>query len=183
MSTLAYADTSSMPVVQSPVSEAHARHAEGRPSTWKRIVTMDYMNGENFRNVGLLVLRLGTLAIFLHGWSKLHGFEGFVKFLGTAPVGEWAPLFFGVLVVTGQLLLGIALTLGLFTRWSALWLACMFAFIILAVNIPMGGLIGESGGLSFEPALYYFVPGVVLFFTGAGKFSLDYLLLNKKNNR
>lgn len=161
----------------SMATSSYVATSGAKPNTWKRIVTLDYFNHENVRSLGLLVLRLGTLAIFLHGWHKLHGYQGFVKFLGTAPVGELAPELFGFLVVAGQLLLGIALALGIFTRWSGLWLACMFAFIILAVNIPTQGLLGEAGGLSFEPSLFYFVPGLVLFFTGAGKFSLDYLLL------
>lgn len=157
---------------------AHERST--KPAAWKRIVTLDYLDNSAIHDFGLLLLRLATLPIFLHGWHKIHGFQGFVEFLGTAPVGELAPQFFGVLVVTGQLLLGVALTFGLFTRWSGLWLACMFAFIILAVNIPTNGLIGKTGGLSFEPSMFYFVPGLVLFFTGAGKFSLDRLLLGRK---
>ncbi|MFJ5170624.1 DoxX family protein [Rothia terrae] len=160
-------------------TSSYAANSTAQTSGWKRLVTLDYLNHENMRSFGLLILRLGTLAIFLHGWHKLHGYQGIVKFLGTAPVGELAPQFFGFLVVAGQLLLGIALALGIFTRWSSLWLACMFAFIILAVNIPTNGLISEQGGLSFEPVLFYFVPGLVLFFTGAGKFSLDYLLVGR----
>ena len=139
-------------------TSAYAANSTSRSSGWKRFVTLDYLDSESMRILGLLILRLGTLAIFLHGWHKLHGYQGFVKFLGTAPVGELAPQFFGFLVVAGQLLLGIALAVGLFTRWSGLLLACMFAFIILAVNIPTNGLIGEQSGLSFEPSLFYFAP-------------------------
>lgn len=157
---------------------------EGEPHGLLRLLTLDYLNGESVHHFGLLLLRLATLPLFLHGWHKLHGFDGFVKFLGTVPLGELAPGLFGVLVVAGQLLLGIAITLGLFTRLSGVFLACMFGFIILAVNIPTNGLINaKMGGLSFEPALYYFVLGLVLFFTGPGRYSLDAALLGRGRHR
>lgn len=147
-----------------------------------RLVTLDWLNVDGARNFGILILRLFTLTLMLHGIHKATAYAGFEKFLETNVVAQVAPQLFGILVVAGQLLLGVGLAIGLGTRWCALWLAIMFGFIIFAVNIP--GAIAENGsilapstgGIAFESSLYYFVPGLVLFFTGGGKFSVDYWL-------
>lgn len=151
-----------------------------KPSGLIRFITLDALAKADLRDVGLLVLRLFTLLIFLHGLHKAQGFDGFVGMMQQHPVGAIAPLLFGGMVVVGQLLLGFGLSLGLATRWCGLLLALMFAFIILTVNIPFNGLLdAKRGGVTFESSLFYFVPAVVLLLTGPGRFSIDHLLVRK----
>ena len=143
-----------------------------------RFITLDFMENPALKDAGLLVLRLGMLLLFFHGWAKATGYSGFVGMMSEAPVGSIAPALFGFMVVAGQLLLGFGLAFGLMTRICAFLMALMFVFIIVLFNIP-GGWIGEHGGIAFESSLYYFVPGVTLFLTGPGRYSLDYLLSRK----
>lgn len=133
--------------------------------------------GLRAESVGLLIARIATFGLILHGLHKASGFSGFVNgAMATNPVSAGAPGFFGFLVVAGQILLPIALLIGLFTRIAGILMALLFAFIIGAVNIPSQGIIGNSGGLTFESSLFYMVPGIVLFLTGGGRYSIDALI-------
>lgn len=160
-------------------STHHTIRTSDNLAPWKRFITLDYIGAGSLKDAGLLILRLATLSLFLHGWMKVQGVEGFTKYLNNVPVANLAPDFFSIVVIAGELLLGIALALGFLTRWSGLFLAGMFAFIVLAVNIPTNGIFDNHGGFSFESSLFYFVPGLVLFLTGAGKYSLDYALTRR----
>lgn len=144
-----------------------------------RFITLDFMDKQSLLDAGLLVLRLSMLLLFFHGLSKATGYAGFIETMSGAPVGSLAPALFGFMVVAGQLLLGFGLAAGLMTRICAFLMALMFAFIIILFNIP-GGLFGPHGGIAFEGSLFYFVPGIVLFLTGPGRYSLDYILSRKK---
>lgn len=145
-----------------------------------RFITLDKFDTWTMNDIGLFILRAFSILIIFHGIHKASGYSGFVAGLESNPVGGIAPGLFGFLVVAGQLLLGIGLLLGLATRWCAFFLALMFTFIILVVNIPNGGIISEQhGGIAFESSLFYFVTGLALIFTGAGRFSLDHILKRK----
>lgn len=119
------------------------------------------------------------LGIFLHGLHKATGYAGFHDVVAQAPVGSLAPGLFSFMVVAGQLVLGITLALGLFTRWSGFFMALMFVFIIVLFNLPRGLIDAKTGGISFESSLYYFVPAVTLLLTGPGRISLDHLLTRR----
>lgn len=138
-----------------------------------RILQMRVMNARSLQDFGLFLLRVASLPLMLHGWHKLMGFDGFVNgALANNPVGASAPLLIGILVVAGQLLLPVALFFGLFSRICGLLLAVMFVGIIVVFNIP-AGVFAEHGGLSFEASILYLVIGLVVFFAGPGRFSLD----------
>lgn len=139
-------------------------------------LTLSAMSQKSTRDIGLLILRVVSLCLILHGFHKLTGFSAFRDSLKEVTLGSLAPTPIGALVVCLQILLPVLLCLGLFTRWSGLVLAIMFGFIILAVNVPYSGWIGKQGGLSFEAALLYFLIGAVLFFTGPGSYSVDRIL-------
>ncbi|MDP9800740.1 putative oxidoreductase [Arcanobacterium wilhelmae] len=131
----------------------------------------------NYRDTALLILRVLSLALIFHGVHKAMGFSAFVeKAMVPNPIGGLAPTFFTVLVVAGQILLPLALLIGLFSRISGGLLALLFTFIIFAVNIPSQGLIGKQGGLSFESSLFYFIIGLTIFLSGPGKYSVDHFL-------
>lgn len=164
----------SAPTVAPGNTSTHtAPAASGSPLV--RLITLDVLDVPVLKDAGLLVLRLAMLLLFFHGYAKATGYSGFVGMMSEAPVGSLAPALFGFMVVAGQLLLGFGLAVGLMTRICAILMALMFAFIIVLFNIP-GGWFGEHGGIAFESSLYYFIPGLVLFLTGPGRFSLDHLL-------
>ena len=119
-------------------------------------------------DLGLLILRLwfGVSMAFLHGWPKLSGFSGMADgFPDPLGVGARNSL---ILAIVGELVCSLLLVLGLFTRIAALGAA-----------ITMGiayGIIHKwalSGPQSGEMAYLYLGVFVVLFITGAGRFSVD----------
>ena len=128
-------------------------------------------------DIGLLIMRIMMLPLMLHGIHKATGFRAFSDAaMATNPISAWAPDFMTVIVILAQIILPIMIFVGLFTRWAGLFVACVFAVIIFTVNVPTGGWIGKSGGLSFESSLFYFIPAIMLFFTGAGRISVDSIL-------
>lgn len=152
----------------------HAATEPKKANIFLRILQLRAMNFRGLEDFGLFLLRVMSLPLILHGWHKLMHFDGFVNgALAHNSVGSLAPTLIGVLVVAGQILLPIALTLGLFTRISGLLLAAMFTGIIILFNIPGGVISPETGGLTFDASLLYLTIGVVLFFTGAGRMSVD----------
>lgn len=135
------------------------------------------MDKGSIRDVGLLIIRIIALSLAFHGFHKLSNLSGTAAGFAHVPVGSSAPTFFALFAGLVQLLVGIFLFIGLFTRWAGLAGTLLFLFIILAVNIPFGGFMdAKTGGLAFEPALLYFTVSIALFFTGAGRYSIDHKL-------
>ena len=162
--------------------------ATKEPGGAVKFLTLTPLAKHGMYDVGLLILRIAMLALIFHGVHKVKGYDNFLHGeqggLDKQPVGEWAPEIIGFLVVVFQIVGPIFLLIGLFTRWAAFCVFMMFAFIILAVNIPgalerSGTIIANSGGLSFESSLFYFIPALALFFTGPGRISADYKLAGR----
>ncbi|MDN5570660.1 MAG: DoxX family protein [Propionibacteriaceae bacterium] len=135
-------------------------------------------------DLGLLVLRLLSLPLVLHGLHKLLDFGTFASALGGNTVGAMAPEIIGVAIVTGQILLPLMIAVGALTRLCALLQAAMmgsiYAFWVLASS-PV--LDAATGGLSGEAALGYAALALPLFFTGAGRFSVDHGLTSGRRER
>ncbi|RXE70029.1 DoxX family protein [Muribaculaceae bacterium Isolate-002 (NCI)] len=122
-------------------------------------------------NVALLALRLLFGALFMvHGLSKL---TGFIQMSSTFP----DPLGIGrefslVLAIFGEVGCSILLILGLLTRLALIpmvFTMCIAFFVIHA-------------GVTFaakEPAFTFLLTFVILWISGAGKYSLDYLIVNR----
>lgn len=88
------------------------------------------------REFAPLILRVVIgLVFFLHGWQKLtvFGAEGVSGMLAWS--GPLAPLLAWVLILT-ELLGGLALVLGAFTRLAAMLLAIVMVVAILTVKLP-----------------------------------------------
>jgi putative oxidoreductase len=78
------------------------------------------------RDIGLLILRLAGLYLALgHGWGKVVGLaSGQTRFVeGVAAMGFPAPLLFAWLSALAEFAGGLAVALGLFTRWAAAYAA------------------------------------------------------------
>jgi putative oxidoreductase len=128
--------------------------------------------------LGLAILRIVVgLVFFAHGLQKLlmfgvGGFSGFLTSLGVP-----LPGLFAVIVIAVEVLGGLALILGLFTRWAALPLAVDMIVALLTVHLANGFFVSDGG---YELVLLLLGCVVGLAFTGAGAFALDNALSRER---
>lgn len=112
-----------------------------------------------------------------HGYRKfadgLDGFEGFLTFLELP-----APSLLAVVVALLELVGGIALAVGLFTRPIAALLVVHFALIVVWVKLvkldPVLLVGGEQPGLELD--LIYLASAVFFVLAGPGPISADAML-------
>ena len=126
----------------------------------------------------LVPLRLAMGTIFIgHGLQKCFGLFGGSGINGFATLLEQLhlpfPLFQAYLAGYSELLGGIALALGIFTRFGALALAGTMVVAIVTVHLS-NGLFAQNNG--FEYPMLCLAGALTLFLTGAGPISLDGVL-------
>ena len=129
---------------------------------------------------GLTVLRLIVGIVFVvHGGQKLFlmGFGGVAGFLGS--LGVPAPGLFAVVVTLVELLGGLALILGLFTRVAAILIAIDMLVAILAVHLP-NGFLASNNGIEFP--LVLLSSCVALAVAGPGEAAADRALAARTRN-
>lgn len=135
-------------------------------------LTKDFKNGKDF---ALLILRLvfGLVLLYGHGFEKLTTiFSGEeIRFMDPIGIGEGLSFY---LSAFAEGICAILLVAGFFTRFAALVLVLNF-LVILRFHLGLGDSI-----VILEPRFFYFFGFMALFFSGAGKFSLDYFLFNQK---
>lgn len=131
-------------------------------------------DAERFEDLALLLLRLGTGAFLIHGvWdnivdpARMTEFAGFLRQFGFP-----APGFMALLSVSAQFLCGLLLIVGLVTRWAGLVLA--FNFVVAIVMVDR-----LSGIRASWPAGALILIGILLAAHGAGRFSLERLILGR----
>ena len=112
------------------------------------------------------------------GWRKLMDVPGFVK---TMPRRD-LPEFLGYVAPPVEFVGGILLLLGFATRYTAL---VMFVFLIIATfsshrywNYPPAQMGNQSS--HFWKNISMMGGNVLLFLTGAGRYSLDRMLAKKR---
>jgi len=120
---------------------------------------------------GLTVLRIVTGVVFLmHGWQKLAmmGVGGFAGFLGQLgiPGAEVA----AVVVTAVEVIGGLALILGIGTRWVAIPLAFDMLVALFTVHLANGFFASEGG---YELVLLLFAASVALILGGSGALALE----------
>lgn len=119
----------------------------------------------------ILVLRVVTgLVFFMHGYQKLtmmgiDGVTGFLTSLGFPLAG-----FFAVVLIATELLGGLALMVGLGTRYAASLTTVVTVVAFLTVHMSKGFFIGNGG---YEFIIMLFAASVALVILGAGKYSAD----------
>ncbi|MGH7535496.1 MAG: DoxX family protein [Gemmatimonadales bacterium] len=126
---------------------------------------------------GLVPLRVVVGVVFLmHGGQKLfvYGFGGTAGAM--AQMGIPLPELSAIVVSLVEFFGGLAIFLGLFTRWAAPLLAIDMAVAILAVRLP-GGFFAPSG---FELELTLFAAALTLAALGSGGMSVDQVLERRK---
>lgn len=123
---------------------------------------------------GIALLRVVAGIIFLmHGQQKLFEFGiGGVTGMMTG-LGVPAPGLMAVIVTLVELVGGIALILGAFTRIAALLVAINVLVAFFLVHMP-NGFFASNGGV--ELVLILATVGVTLVLTGPGAMALDSIL-------
>ena len=129
-------------------------------------------------DTAILVLRLAVgVVLAYHGWLKLpdvSGFAGFVDSLGIP-----APELTAYLVTYLELLGGIALILGLATRYVAALFAIEMVFTTALVKVDVG-LIASDGGVGAELDILILAIALSLVLAGAGRWSVDALISGRR---
>jgi putative oxidoreductase len=131
---------------------------------------------------GILIIRIiiGILMAF-------YGYEKLVHFQEMAASDFWANnvIFLGqkgafplALTVFAEFFCSLLLIIGLFTRLSLLPLLFCMAYIFLVI-FPFSIISSGDNGMEINTTFFYFIIYLGLFFTGPGKYSLDYMLLKK----
>lgn len=105
--------------------------------------------------VGLLFLCHASAHLF--GWPSGPA----------AAVGQWPYFYAGCI----ELVVGILITLGLFTRIAAFIASGTMAFAYFSQHVPSGGILPMNNG--GEPAVLYCFIFFLLVFTGGGAFALE----------
>ncbi len=122
------------------------------------------------REWGITILRLVVGVVFAaHGGQKLFmaGFAGVAAFMGK--VGIPFPMLAAVVVTLVEFLGGLALVLGVFTRWAALLLAIDMLVALLTVHLR-GGFFLPAG---VEFVLTLLAANIALAALGSGRASVD----------
>ncbi|AYQ33127.1 DoxX family protein [Runella sp. SP2] len=129
-------------------------------------------SSQSFTDLGLLVLRIFVFIMLIpHGYDKLLSFlDGANDFPDPLHVGV---RFSHFMTVLGEIFIPLLLIFGLFTRIAAV--VEVGLFLVIAFVIHGSDPFGDK-----EHALLYLVPSLALLLTGAGKYSLDAALFQKK---
>ncbi len=107
------------------------------------------------------------IAFIAHGWPKLLGMAAFTE--GFAKMGIPAPGLMLPLVMILEVAGGVALALGLLTRWVALGFVIEMLVTTFYVRIPAG----HKFLLGYELDLVYLTAAIFFLLAGPGRFSLD----------
>ena len=133
-----------------------------------------------YRDQGLLILRVGIGLMFMwHGFPKVAAGSEVWTNLGGAlsTMGiNFAPTFMGFMAAISELLGGLLLLLGLFTRP-----ACLFLLITMVVAALMH-INGGDPFTAYSHALEAAILFLSLLFIGPGKLSFDEKFFNNKEN-
>jgi len=138
-------------------------------------MTNTYRTNLNLKNVdlGLLIFRVAIAALMLtHGVPKLLDFFGPDEIKFGDPIGLGENLSF-TLVVFAEFICAVFILLGFLTRFAAIPIIITMAVAALIVHMP------DGFGKQELPLLFMF-GFILLAFTGAGKYSVDFFLQNKK---
>ncbi|MFV0406525.1 MAG: DoxX family protein [Propioniciclava sp.] len=135
-------------------------------------------------DIGLLLLRLCSLPLILHGIRGFLNFSEYVAQVRAHPLGAPAPEVLGIAMLIAQVLLPVLIALGFGTRIAALIQALvmggMYALWVLAGNQIVDP---DTGALAAEISLVYAAFALPLVFTGPGRFSLDHGLTAERRDR
>jgi putative oxidoreductase len=135
------------------------------------------MAGGLYQDAGLLALRITVASPLLikHGLEKVFSFSSMAQhFPDPIHIGPLPSL---VVAMLADFVCTILMILGLATRWAALFSFCnLFAAWAFVHNFSF---FGEAGGHG-ELIVVYMGVMLALILAGAGKYSLDYVLVRSQ---
>ena len=117
--------------------------------------------------VGLLIFWHGAQKFGIWGDLTVPGFAGFMSI----------PVWLAYIVAAVELIGGLAIASGIFTRLAAVFAAMVMIVALAMVHFPKGINPLANGG---EAAHLNLAAFLVLIVWGAGKLSLEYLLSKKE---
>jgi putative oxidoreductase len=134
----------------------------------KKFFSTSYSEGAF--NIALLALRVafGLILCFYYGLDKLRNF-GHLQYVFPDPVHLGHRLSLA-LVIFAELLCGLLLALGLFTRFAALMLVISMGVAEFYAN---HGHVGFMNGAPHEQAYLYLVVFFAILLLGPGRISVD----------
>ncbi|MCX8102855.1 MAG: DoxX family protein [Candidatus Bipolaricaulota bacterium] len=132
-----------------------------------------------FGHWGTIPLRLAVGIIFAaHGWQKFAG--GLDRVAGFfSNIGIPLPEVSAFVVAFVELIGGIGLIVGVFTRYWALLLSIIMIVAIFTVKLQ-AGLLGTQGRPGYELDLALLAGCLALLLTGPGPVSLERAIFNKE---
>jgi putative oxidoreductase len=134
-------------------------------------------------DVGLLVARLALGIVFLpHGLQKTLGLFGGAGFSGTMGffTQEGMPPIIAFLIIIGESFGALGLIIGFLSRLAAFGISLIMLGAIFMVHLPNGFFMnwfGTKQGEGFEFHILAIGLGLVVLIGGAGKWSVDRLLV------
>ena len=128
-------------------------------------------------SIGLLILRLGV-----GGYMMTHGLGKLTMLLAGEGAKMGDPIGMGpelsLMAVTGaEFFCALLVIIGFATRFAAA--PVVFAMGVAAFVVHKSDPWTMGAGASKEPALLFLIPFLALIFTGAGRFSIDHLILSR----
>lgn len=127
-------------------------------------------------DLGLLIFRIGISALMLtHGYPKLLRFFGSEEITFGDPLGL-GPVISFTLVVFAEFICSILVLIGLGTRLAVIPIIITMAVAAFIVHANDG--FGRQ-----ELPILFMLGFILLFFTGSGKYSLDWYFLSKKRKK
>lgn len=130
--------------------------------------------------IALLIVRLAAAMVFLYHGSAIMfgafggpGLQGFSHF-------THMPVFVAFLVGLAQFGGGLAMLTGVLARLGALGIAVVMAGAVLMVHLPKGFDVTKGG---FEYALTQLLIALAILISGAGPYSLYYLVRPRAQTR
>jgi len=140
-------------------------------NVWQDLGQRDMTLLYNLRFWSLTLLRLFLGFTFAyHGFLRLFIQENINgAFIYFTQIGMPYPIVSIYIVGIAELVGGLLLLLGLFTRWSSTILAVLVAYLLLKVHLKFGFLVSNNG---YEFALLLVAALVVVLVNGSGHLSL-----------
>lgn len=131
------------------------------------------MERRSLESWGIAVIRMVTGAVFVaHGLQKLlvFGLPGVAAAMGD--IGLPWPMASALAVTATELVGGLALVIGLFTRLAAIPIAFAMLVAMLSVHLPNGFFL--PNGIEYTVVLFATDVGLAL--AGPGAFALDHVI-------
>ena len=129
---------------------------------------------------GIAILRIVVGVVFLvHGYQKLFlmGFDNVAGFFGS--LGIPLPMVAAIVVTLLELFGGLALIVGLFSRWFAIPLGITMLVAMVTVHLANGFSVSNGG---YEFVLTLLAASITLVLTGSGALSVDGWLQNRQTS-